>query len=412
MKPVVYVARSKLDPESITATVFKMLDQLWSIVKPKIESRSRILVKPNLTIDKPWDTGATTCPYIVEAIVRWLQMNTNNCEVIIGEGSMLGVDTFKAFEACGYLELADKLNVELIDLNRQPTATIKIPDGIVLKSIDIAKTVLESNFIINVAKLKTHILTLVSLGMKNMKGVLPYRSKKIIHFLGLDHGIVDLNSVVKPNLTVIDGLIGMEGLGPLIGKAVKLGVIIAGFNVVSVDSIASYVMGIDPYDILHIRYAGERGLGIIELDKVEVYGADPSNVRIPFKLPPRSIVDEYPGVHFILGDPCSGCVGSVVTALNVMKETAELRMLIDTYGCLTVAIGPKARLEGSGMGLTVVCGRCLYHMSGKGVFIPGCPPQSYLIRDILRSKIGLPPIYVGEDVIREAKEFYDTMFRS
>ncbi|MEM2739655.1 MAG: DUF362 domain-containing protein [Candidatus Bathyarchaeia archaeon] len=405
MKSFVYIAKPGLSYGDVYRTVSTMLDRLWIISKPKIEPGSRILVKPNLTIDKPWTTGATTCPYIVEAIARWFQVKIDNCEVIVGEGSMLGVDTFKAFEACGYLELADKLSVELVDLNRQPTVTLEVVSGRVLKRIEVARAVLESDFIVDVAKLKTHILTLVSLGMKNMKGILPYKGKKTIHFLGLEHGIVDLNSVVKPDLTVIDGLIGMEGLGPLVGEAVELGIVIAGFDVVSVDSVASYMMGVDPYEVLHIRYAGERGLGALELDEVKVYGLDPSSVRRPFKLPPRSIVDEYPGVHLILGDPCSGCIGSVATALTIMKESAELKTLIDMYGCLTVAIGPKARLDDS-IGLTVLCGRCLYHMNIEGVFIPGCPPQSYLIRDVLRSKIGLPPIYVSEDIVREAEEFY------
>ncbi|MCS7112658.1 MAG: DUF362 domain-containing protein [Nitrososphaerota archaeon] len=405
MKPVVYVAKPGLNYEDVYRTVFMMLDRLWIISKLRIEPRSRILVKPNLTIDKPWTTGATVCPYLVEAIVRWFQMKIDDCEVIVGEGSMLGVDTFKSFEVCGYLELADRLGIELVDLNRQPTVTVEVADGKVLKEIEVAKTVLESDFIVNVAKLKTHILTLVSLGMKNMKGILPYKGKKAIHFLGLEHGIVDLNSIVKPDLTFIDGLIGMEGFGPLVGEAIELGIIVAGFDVVSVDSIASYMMGVDPYEVLHIRYAGERGLGVLELDRVKVYGLDPSIVRRPFKLPPRSIAGDYPGVHLILGDPCSGCIGSIATALTIMKESAELKALIDMYGCLTVAIGPKARLDES-KGLTVLCGRCLYRTNVDGIFIPGCPPQSYLIRDILRTKIGLPPIYVSEDVVREAEEFY------
>lgn len=405
MKPIVYIAGSKLNYEDVCRTVFRILDQLWAISKPNIEPGSKILVKPNLTIDKPWFTGATTCPYIVEAITRWFQMKIDDCEVIVGEGSMLGVDTFKAFEACGYLELAGKLNIELVDLNRQPTVTLEVADGRVLKRIEVAKTVLESDFIVDVAKLKTHILTLVSLGMKNMKGVLPYRGKKVMHFLGLEHGIVDLISVVKPDLTFIDGLIGMEGFGPLVGEAVELGIIVAGFDIVSVDSIASYIMGVDPYEVLHIRYAGERGLGVLELDRIKVYGLDPLSIRKQFKLPPRSIVDEYPGVRFILGDPCSGCIGSIVTALNTMKEASELKALIDMYGCITIAIGPKAILDDR-RGLTILCGRCLHRMGNEGVFIPGCPPQSYLIRDLLRSRIGLPPIYVGEDIVREAEEFY------
>jgi uncharacterized protein (DUF362 family) len=123
--------------------------------------------------------------------------------------------------------------------------------------------------------------TKVTLGMKNMFGLLPDKFKSKYHAKGISKVIVDINTVLKPVLTVIDGFVGMEGRGPTGGTPVKMDLIIAGKDVVATDATASRIMGFEPTEIAHIRRAYEKGLG--NMNDVEVVGAKLDDVRRVFK---------------------------------------------------------------------------------------------------------------------------------
>ena len=114
--------------------------------------------------------------------------------------------------------------------------------------------------VISAAKMKTHMATKVTLGMKNMFGLLPDKFKVKFHAKGISKVIVDINTVIKPALTVIDGFVAMEGRGPTDGTPVKMDLIIAGKDVVATDATAARVMGFDPAEISHIRTAAQKGL--------------------------------------------------------------------------------------------------------------------------------------------------------
>jgi uncharacterized protein (DUF362 family) len=135
--------------------------------------------------------------------------------------------------------------------------------------------------IISAAKLKTHTATKVTLGMKNMFGLMPDKFKAKYHARGIISVIVDINSVIKPAFTVIDGFVAMEGRGPTDGTPVKMNLIIAGKDVVATDASAARAMGFDPKEISHIRRAGEKGLG--NIDEIEILGSKIEDVMKVFK---------------------------------------------------------------------------------------------------------------------------------
>ncbi len=407
MRETVFLIKTKREPsvKDIERAVSKLLDMMEETRKGLFDRGTTILIKPNVTMGSPWTTGTTTCPYVVSSVAKWC-LKRGAGDVIVGEGSMIGVDTMEAFKACGFDTLAEEVGFGLIDLNKEPTVRVGVPDGLVTKELYINKKVLDVDFVVDIAKLKTHILTLVTLGMKNMKGVLPHKEKRRLHFIGLERGIVDLISVVRPNLTIIEGIIGQEGLGPLSGDPVEMDLLIGGFNVVETDAIGSYVMGIDPKEVLHLKLANERGLGEINIEYVKVYGERIEDVKRRFKRPPTSVEEEYPGVRIINGDACSGCIGAIMVALKRMKDSHELDKLIETYNELTILVGPRASLPRNVKGIVVLCGKCLLRLQKRGIFIPGCPPQGLLIRDVLRMKIGLKPLYIDKTILEEAREVY------
>jgi uncharacterized protein (DUF362 family) len=187
----------------------------------------------------------------------------------------------KAFEATGMKEMCQRNGVEYLNLRYvKDKVKIPVPERETLSSITVPRIVTESA-IVSAAKLKTHTSTKVTLGMKNMFGLLPDKFKGKYHMNGISKVIVDINTAIKPAFTVIDGFVAMEGRGPSDGEPVKMDLIIAGKDVVATDATGARVMGFDPMEISHIRTAYKKGLG--NIDNIEIVGSKLEEVRREFK---------------------------------------------------------------------------------------------------------------------------------
>jgi uncharacterized protein (DUF362 family) len=239
------------------APVFKALDLID--YKSALVGYDTVLIKVNFITDKTWDTGATTDPIVVEAIIEKLEALPVKVYVVESDATITNAD--KAFEATGMKDMCELNGVEWLNLRYvKDKVKLQVPNGEVLKSITVPRLVTKSA-VISAAKLKTHVNTTVTLGMKNMFGLLPDKFKGKYHMKGISNVVVDINTVLKPALTVIDGFVGMEGQGPIDGSPVQMDLIIAGRDVVATDAVAARVMGFNPFEIKHIRKAFEKGLG-------------------------------------------------------------------------------------------------------------------------------------------------------
>jgi uncharacterized protein (DUF362 family) len=257
--------------------VFKALDLIN--YKSALAGWDTVLIKVNFITDKTWDTGATTDPIVVEAIIRKLEDLPVKVYVVESDATITSAD--KAFQKTGMKEMCNRNGVECLNLRYvKDKVELAILDGEALKSITVPRLVTESA-VISAAKLKTHSETGVTLGMKNMFGLLPDKYKAKYHLKGISKVVVDINTVLKPKLIVIDGFVGMEGSGPVDGEAVQMNLIIAGADAVATDATACRVMGIDPHEIKHIRKAYEKGLG--NIDDIQVIGEKLETVTRPFK---------------------------------------------------------------------------------------------------------------------------------
>jgi uncharacterized protein (DUF362 family) len=257
--------------------VFKALDLID--YQTALAGWDKVLIKVNFIVDKTWDTGATTDPIVVEALIKKLENLPVKVYVVESDATITNADT--AFKKTGMREMCERNGVECLNLRHvKDKVKLAIPDGEVLKSITVPRLVTESA-VISAAKLKTHSDTGVTLGMKNMFGLLPDKFKGKYHLKGISKVIVDINTVLKPTLTVIDGFVGMEGAGPVDGTPVRMDLIIAGTDTVATDATACRVMGINPHEIKHIRKAHEKGLG--NIDDIHVLGEKLENVTRPFK---------------------------------------------------------------------------------------------------------------------------------
>jgi uncharacterized protein (DUF362 family) len=270
--PIVAIVRGERGHEP----VFKALDLID--YRKALAGYDKVLIKVNFITDKPWDTGATTDPIVVEAIIKKLGDLPVKVYVVESDATITSAD--KAFEVTGMKDMCSRNGVEWLNLRYvKDKVELAIPNGEVLKSITVPRLVTESA-VISAAKLKTHVNTTVTLGMKNMFGLLPDKFKGKYHMKGISKVIVDINTVLKPALTVIDGFVGMEGQGPIDGTPVQMNLIIAGTDPVATDATAARVMGINPYEVTHIRKAYEKGLGKSE---AQIIGEKLETVKRNFK---------------------------------------------------------------------------------------------------------------------------------
>jgi uncharacterized protein (DUF362 family) len=257
--------------------VFRALDLIDYATA--LSGYDRVLIKVNFITDKTWDTGATTDPIVVEAIIKKLKDLSVKTYVVESDATITDAD--KAFEVTGMKQMCENNGVEWINLRYvKDKVDIAVHQRETLDKITVPRIVTESA-IVSAAKLKTHSSTVVTLGMKNMFGLLPDKFKSKYHLKDISKVIVDINTVIKPTLTVIDGFVGMEGSGPVGGLPVQMDLIIAGSDVVATDATACRVIGMDPREIKHVRRAYEKGLG--NIDDIEIIGERLENVTRTFK---------------------------------------------------------------------------------------------------------------------------------
>lgn len=260
-----------------------------------------VIIKPNLVTPKTASTGATTDPHVVRALVD-LALKSGATQVLIAEGA----DSAK-FTACGY----DFFNgydpagrVSLVSLADQPTRLVRVPGGLAYRWLYMPALLLQEDVVfITVAKLKTHLDSVVTLSMKNAFGlppVPPYQDSWLkgrfaMHKRGVNQVIVDLNLVRPADFAVVDGIWGMEGNGPLSGTPVRPDTVIAGRNALAVDRICLEIMDIPQQSVYHLTYAARSGLGPSDTQTIEVHG-DPL-ISHPFLRPESPPVVEYPKIN-------------------------------------------------------------------------------------------------------------------
>jgi uncharacterized protein (DUF362 family) len=266
----VVIVRGK-DPPDMVVRALEKVDaaEVVSADKP-------VLIKPNYINASHPSTGVTTDARVIEGVVAFLKKHDVR-EIIIGEGAG-EADTPDAFRVAGVDDVARRWNVRMVDLNRDEFLEVYPPSARTLKKVKIARTALEST-IISVPKLKPHRLAGASLSLKNMMGAMTPKGSMHGH---LNQNIVDLASVIKPSIAVIDGIIAGEG-HETSGNPVEMNLVIAGTDPVAVDTVGAAVMGISSEHVKHLLFAEECGLGTCHLERIQVLGEPIEKVRKKFR---------------------------------------------------------------------------------------------------------------------------------
>jgi uncharacterized protein (DUF362 family) len=345
--------------------------------------KDTVLIKPNIVIPAKTSSAVVTDVYLVEAIVKYLKA-IGVKRIIIGEAPGLNVDVELAFKVSGFTRLAQKEKLELLNLEKADTIEKPWKFG----KIKIPKIVFESYYI-NVPKLKTHMQTLVTLGLKNQKGLLRSEYKKGFHITwGLDEPIAELAKIVKPDLTIVDGIVGIEGDGPLLqGKRIKSHVCIIGEDIVSVDATCCRVMGIDPFSVLHINIASKIGVGEME---PEISGVQIEKVKRNFKLPNMEYFKMFKLFNIRTKQACSMCSDSLREAMRMTLSSPVLFIkympkwiYLILFKGVQFTAGAKPLVK-EGKGKVICLGKCSKRFAEEYGYClaSGCPPSP---EEILKS---------------------------
>src|SRR5713226_607296 len=243
-----------------------------------------VLLKPNLVGLDP--LGVMNTHPVVIAAARESFLRLGASQVLIGDGPAMDRDTEAIIESVRLREYAGPLARTFVDLNLDEVELAQLQTRASrLKELYLPKTALGVDFLVSMPKLKTHHWAGVTLSLKNMFGVVPGSCygwpKNVLHWAGIDRAILDINAVARPDFAIVDGIVGMEGNGPIQGTPKSSNVLILGDDPVAVDATCCRVMGLNPNRVKYLARAGTL-LGHIDAEKIQQQGESIASVRKPF----------------------------------------------------------------------------------------------------------------------------------
>jgi uncharacterized protein (DUF362 family)/Pyruvate/2-oxoacid:ferredoxin oxidoreductase delta subunit len=318
-----------------------LLGNFEDIIRPQ----SKVLVKPNLLMACEPESGITTHPEVVRAVVRILKENA--CRIFIGDGPSVWGNQVERInqvhERTGIKKVCQEEGVELINFERFRWRT-KFP---------LSSWLDECDYLVSLPKFKTHSLTTLTGAIKNLFGLVSGPYKTVLHKKHWDEKdfssvLVDIYEEVRPALTVVDAITAMEGNGPASGgKLRQVGAVVAGSDGVAVDSVLAAIMGLNPQDILSTKEAQLRNLGAADLDSISVLGDKLKDLAVPsFLLPTTSLGKKIPLplmklahklIRFypqILHDNCTRCEACIVACPEKIISLRANRVVIDYPRCI------------------------------------------------------------------------------
>jgi len=247
-----------------------------------------VLLKPNLVGHDP-DGYVNTHPAVIAA-AREAFLKLGASRVLVGDGPALDRDTYAILESVRLSHFTGKLGRDFCDLNIDDVERVPLETRASrLKELFLPKTVLSADLFVSMPKLKTHHWAGVTLSMKNLFGIVPGSCygwpKNVLHWAGIDRSILDINAAARPDFVILDGILGMEGNGPIQGSPKSAGVLLFSDDPVAADATACRIMGLRPEKIDYLARAGTM-LGHLDSGKITHLGESLSSVATPFAVLP------------------------------------------------------------------------------------------------------------------------------
>ncbi|MGD0266759.1 MAG: DUF362 domain-containing protein [Candidatus Methylomirabilota bacterium] len=341
----------------------------------------RVMIKPNMVAPPTSaEAGACTSPLVCQAVAD--VVSELGARPVIAESSARGADTEAAYRIMGY-EALRRQGYEVVDLKQDKTVQVRLAGGRILREIITFELVTRMDAIISVPVMKTHDQGQVTLSLKNLKGLVSDGDKRRIHLEGMFEGAVDLVSHFRPVFTVVDAIVGQEGMGPLLGMPVEMGLVLAGRDLVAVDSIAGRIMGFAPQEVPITKAAADRGLGTLDESRIEVVGEQVADVQRRFVRCEEDDRIDSEGIEVVHSEgTCTGCRNGLLSSLFDMRADGTL----ERARGVTVIAGPTPVPEGVPQEMLVSVGSCSVPEAKRLLrYVRGCPPNNV---DIVRALLG------------------------
>jgi uncharacterized protein (DUF362 family) len=392
-KSTVAVVRYEKPFESVKKAV-ELCDGL-----SRLPFRARVFIKPNIVF---WTRsvafpkwGVITTSRVIEDMVMLLKEHGVE-HITIGEGVVMRnqKDTetpAHAFETLGYNTLKKRYNVSTVNVFERPFREVDLGEGIVLK---FNQDILDSDFIVDIPAMKTHNQTVVSLGIKNLKGVIDMKSRKICHnadpVKDLHFHVARLADKLPPIFTLIDGIYTLERGPAFDGRMQRSNLLVASADILAGDMVGAKLLGYDVTAVPHLVHAAKNHGRSTDLSDIEIVGEDIETVASFHEHDFQYTVNEtcclpvplakqgLKGIHYRKFDStlctyCSGVTGLVLTAIRYAWKG-------EPWEDIEVLNG-KIMQPTKGMKKTILLGKCMYQLHKNNpdiqemIAIKGCPPK-------------------------------------
>jgi len=357
-------------------------EALSEAVRPDTIKGKKVLVKPNIGFKSEPASGIVTHPEIVSGVLEWAK-KAGAADIVVGDSCIYGVNPADAFVSSGILEVTEKHNVRMLQLDQARPVKLTVDDPYIVESIKVSSIAKEVDIIISVPVIKAHMHTGATFSLKNMKGVLYRREKMRMHHLKdkkkfkkwakwktLDRAIADLNEVMLPQIVVIDGIVIMEGMGPLIGNSRPLGVVVASEDALAADIVCREMIGFSKEDVPHIELVAiKQGRSNLSVEDIDLDYALLSKLKTPIKHAiPQDVSAEYPYFIITNKDACSACDSTAMAFLKTFGSDYEGKNKVQ------IAFGNGVTKKDIKLSRCIMLGNCTVSLKDKGAFLPGCPP--------------------------------------
>ncbi len=366
------------------AEIAAVLDMLFERVG--YYPTGRVFVKPNLSGRAPILESENTTVYFMDGLLEVL--HGRGCDVVIGHSSLLGtVDCVYPFERvitdAGFAKYSRLPHIALLDLDFAPRRSMHVAG----RAYEVPEIVFDADSYINLAKLKTHMETGVSLSMKNQMGLMSHSERIRIHREALDRPIAELSFAAVPTVSIVEGIVGMEGAGPHHGRDKYLGKVFVGTDMLELDVAITAMMGLLPDEIGHLSIAGEiSGSALPSAGEITASGEegfDFSPATAVMRIGPRLFV--YPTTS------CSRCITALIEAGRSMRNsvsgTARLALASYVGRRKSIVIG-SPRPADTPSGRVLCIGQCASRgFTGDALRMNVCPPSVGQVERYLRDNL-------------------------
>lgn len=400
-KSIVSIVKTKRNPDY--AEVRKGVDKALNLIggiRDVIKPGQLVLLNPNWCAP-PADreSAVVTLPEVTRAVADVVK--EIGARAVIAESAAVGVDTEKVIAESGYQQLRE-MGYEVVDLKKTEKIMLPVSNGRVFDQIQCFALVKKADVVISIPKLKTHDQAEMTCSIKGLKGLESDAHKIKTHKVGLFDGVIDLLSIIKPSLTVVDAIICQEGIGPIYGKPVEMDLIVASRDLVAADAVCGRIIGYEPSEVLITVKAAERGFGTMDFENIEVVGESIDSVSRRFLRPVEDNPVEVESFNWLADFvTCTGCRNTVMSTLVDMRKSDQLEYLRG----ITIITGPADIPPEIPKDSIVAVGNCIPKEMRGERWAQGCPPNNaYVVQAILAGRGEVKRMYAEESLERTDKE--------